>query len=393
MNTTTSRRIAAHYIYVHRKLFRNPILSLSSDGTVTGLSFADGGIDSLAGVEFYSGVLVPSLVNAHCHLELSYLKGALEEGGGFVGFAGGIGRARNAFSPQEMAAAVSFADSVMWKQGIGAVADISNDGSSFAAKRQSPIHYRTFLELFGLRTQPNRVLPPVAREAVLAGLEWSVTPHSTYSLSREAFAAAVAGLPGQTGGSRAPLSIHFMESPAEEELYRGVGPMVQWYASQGLDTDFTGYRSPAGRIIAQVPAERDIMLIHNCFATEEIVDTIESHFTGKVTWVLCPRSNAFISGVEPPYAMLRRKGVRIAVGTDSLASNRSLDPVEELKLLRGVPLEELLLWATAGGAEALGLQDIAAGFEPESRCGVVLIDGIDWETMSLTARSKSIRIV
>ncbi len=360
---------------------------------MTGLSFADGGIDSLAGVEFYSGVLVPSLVNAHCHLELSYLKGALEEGGGFVGFAGGIGRARNAFSPQEMAAAVSFADSVMWKQGIGAVADISNDGSSFAAKRQSPIHYRTFLELFGLRTQPNRVLPPVAREAVLAGLEWSVTPHSTYSLDTEAFAAAVTGLPGQTGGNRAPLSIHFMESTAEEELYRGEGPMVQWYASQGVNTDFVRYRSPAERIIAQVPADRDIMLVHNCCVTEETVDMIESHFTGRITWVLCPRSNKFISGIEPPYRMLRRKGVRIAIGTDSLASNHSLDIVKEMELLRGVPLEELLGWAVAGGAEALGLKDIATGFSPGSKCGVVLIDGIDWDTMSLTSRSRSVRIL
>lgn len=344
-------------------------------------------------MEFYSGVIVPSLVNAHCHLELSYLMGALEEGGGFVGFAEGIGRVRDTFSPEAIAAAISWADSVMWKQGVGAVSDISNDSRSFAAKRRSDIYYRTFLELFGLRAQPDKVLPPVAVEAGLAGLNWSVTPHSTYSLSTESFAAAVAGLPGQTGGRRAPLSIHFMESAAEEELYRGEGPMVEWYASLGLNTDFTHFGSPAERIVAQVPADRDIMLIHNCFVTEETVDMIEGHFTGRVTWVLCPRSNMFISGMEPPYQMLRRKGVRIAIGTDSLASNHSLDMVEEMKLLHGVPLEELLGWATVGGAEALGLDDIAAGFSPGSKCGVVLIDGIDWESMTLTSRSKSTRIL
>jgi cytosine/adenosine deaminase-related metal-dependent hydrolase len=157
--------------------------------------------------------------------------------------------------------------------------------------------------------------------------------------------------------------------------------------------DVSQYASPADRIVKQVPADRDVLLIHNCCVTEEVIDMIEGHFTGKVTWVLCPRSNHYISRTEPPYELLRRKGVRIALGTDSLASNHSLEMIEEMKMIHGVPLEEILQWATTGGAEALGRADIAAGFEPGNRCGVVLIDGIDFDTMSLTPASKSVRLV
>ena len=90
------------------------------------------------------------MVNAHCHLELSHLKGAIAEGGGFAGFAAGLGAVRNGFSAVERADAMRRADEDMFRAGISAVGDVSNDASSFAAKSGSPIHYHTFLELYGL---------------------------------------------------------------------------------------------------------------------------------------------------------------------------------------------------------------------------------------------------
>lgn len=62
-----------------RSLIRNAIVSLSSDGTVTDVSVC-GDMDSQAGVEFYNGILLPDMVNAHCHLELSYMKGRIAPG-------------------------------------------------------------------------------------------------------------------------------------------------------------------------------------------------------------------------------------------------------------------------------------------------------------------------
>ena len=120
---------------------------------------------------------------------------------------------------------------------------------------------------------------------------------------------------------------------------KGAANWLAWYAQRGTAIDFAEYGSPAMRITASVPPGRDILLVHNCCVTQEDVERIEAHFTGRVTWVLCPCSNRYISRLSPPVGLLRGKGVRIAVGTDSLASNTALDMVAELRALGDVPLE------------------------------------------------------
>lgn len=107
-------------------------------------------MDACAGVEFYNGILVPDFVNAHCHLELSYLKGAIPQGGGFTAFARGMGEVRGLKGPEERQLAAAEADRQMWRQGIGGVGDVCNGDSSFAVKAASPVDYLSFLELFGL---------------------------------------------------------------------------------------------------------------------------------------------------------------------------------------------------------------------------------------------------
>ena len=369
---------------------RNAIVSFSSDGIVTDIIEA-ADVDSQAGVEFYNGVLIPDLVNAHCHIELSYLKGTIPPGGGFIEFARQLGQVRGIYTEEERIAAASFQDAVLWRQGVVAVGDISNGATSFVVKSGSNIRYDSFLELYGLQCVDADSLMPLADMASTCKISYTVTPHSTYSLNKNAFSSAVAGFPGQERDL--PLSIHFMESEAEKELYDGKGPMKAWYNERKMNTDFTGYGSPADRIVAQVPKDRNIMLIHNCFVTASDIDIIHNHFNGRVTWVLCPGSNDYISGIKPPVSLLRSKGATIAIGTDSLASNYSLDMVSEMRMIDGVPLTELVEWATINGSRALGDQNEALGFERGSRSGAVLISGLNWHNMSLTPESRSERIL
>lgn len=372
-------------MYHRRSLLRNAIVSWSSDGRVAGVE-VPGNVDACAGVEFYNGILVPDFVNAHCHLELSYLKGAIPQGGGFTAFAHGMGEVRGLKGPEERQLAAAEADRRMWRQGIGGVGDVCNGDSSFAVKADSPVDYLSFLELFGLGASSARGLEPLVRRAEACGLPCTVTPHATYSLQDAAFRSAVASGTG-------PLSVHFMESPAERELFEGRGELAAWYAQRGTAIDFAEYGSPAMRITASVPPGRDILLVHNCCVTQEDVERIEAHFTGRVTWVLCPCSNRYISRLSPPVGLLRGKGVRIAVGTDSLASNTALDMVAELRALGDVPLEELLAWATGNGAQALGMEERLGGFEAGSRSGAVLLSGLDWGNMRLTEDSRAERLL
>lgn len=382
---TPCRRIAAHYALTPSGLLPWGVVTLADDGTVLSVESHEG-VDSHYGVEFYSGILIPGMVNAHTHLELSYLKGQITPGGGFIGFADGLGAVRGKFMREQMEQAADYQDARMYAEGVAAVGDISNGDVTFGVKRRSRMHYHTFLELYGLGAHAAS-LDPLADKARACGLAATVTPHSTYSLNDRAFREAA----GEAGNS--PLSIHFMESREEEELYRGEGAMRDWYAERGWRTDFTGlYDSPADRIIRCIPADRRVMLVHNTFITEREVGRLAAHFGDNVTFVLCPCSNRYINDSTPPAQMLLHAGVRVAVGTDSLASNTALSMVGELKMLTGVPLEERLRWATLSGAQALGADVELGSLEAGKRPGVVLLGGVDWDTMELRPDASARRL-
>ena len=142
------------------------------------------------------------------------------------------------------------------------------------------------------------------------------------------------------------------------------------------------------------PLMRMIVDGYDCYITEEDIDTILAKRTAPTFWVLCPRSNHYISGIEPrSVELLRRKGGRICIGTDSLASNHSLSIIEELKCFKEVPLEELLRWATTNGAEALGVGDTLGEVAVGRCCGLVVISGVDFDTMTLTAKASARRVL
>jgi len=263
--------------------------------------------------------------------------------------------------------------------GTAAVGDVANDETAFGVKSRSRMRYHTFAEVFGLHTTDARGVRGLLRHPAT-----SLTPHSLYSLQDGVLRSLAAEGDG-------PLSIHFMESPAEGELFERRGALWEWYGRAGFTCDFLGYGSPAKRLVASVPPDRSVVLVHDCCVGQRDIDLIMEHFTAPVYWCLCPRSNRYISRLEPPVELLRRNGLNICLGTDSLASNDRLSVLEEMKLLSGVPLPELLGWATAGGASALGMDDmgrVAVGLRP----GLSVITGIDYGRMTLTAASAIRRL-
>ena len=343
------------------------------------------GLDSMAGVAFYSGILCAGFINAHSHIELSYLRGAIAEGEGFAAFAESIGKVRGNFLEEVRLKAIEEADKAMWQEGVDAVGDIVNGATSFSAKAASPILYHNFVEVFGLREcNLDR------QRELLKYPNTSLTPHSIYSVSDAPFREVCAA------DADKPLSIHFLESMAEAELYRGCGSLHEWYARVGFRCDFLHYGSPAERIVASVPKGRCVLFVHNCEVTTSDIEIILSHFTAPVYWVLCPRSNAYISRLEPRSVEILRAhshDINICIGSDSLASNWSLSMVEELKMFRNIPLAELLQWATINGAKALGIADKYGSIEVGKRSGVVNITGVDLESFTLTPAAKARRII
>ena len=375
-----NRKITAHYTLVGGQLRSNIVVEVDSSRRIVSVVESDE-IDSMAGVEFYPGILIPGMVNLHCHLELAYLRGAIEEQTGFAGFARAIGMVRDKFTIEERLHAASVADSAMWQEGIEAVLDIANDDVVMAVKERSKIEYRTLFELFGLGCDSITKHQEMAERYTNS----SITPHSTYSLQDQMFR-------GAASNNRSTISIHMLESEAETELYRGQGSLMEWYERMGWECDFLHYGSPAQRVVRSIEPSRNVVLVHGCRATGEDVALISDHFKDNVTWALCPESNRYISNDRPPVELLRKMGCRIGIGTDSLASARSLSLIDNLRLIDNVPLDEALTWATKGGAEALGMDhlgEIAVGKRP----GLVIIRDADLHNLRLTPESQAERVV
>lgn len=375
------RKIAAHYALIGGELRRNIVISVDDNRQIVAIDEL-ASLDSCACVEFFPGILIPGMINAHCHLELSYLHGAIVEGSGFAGFARAIGAVRNNFSTEERLRAASVADADMWEQGIEAVIDIANDELVMPIKTRSRIEYQTLFETFGLTTQQldNH------RDMASKWAQSSITPHSTYSLQDGIFRSAVKA-------NDTTLSIHFLESKDEVELYHNEGSLHQWYDRMGWDCDFLHYATPAERITASITPEKRVVLVHGCEATSIDIERISTHFTTPATWALCPESNRYISGSKPPVELLRTKGAKIAIGTDSLASARELSMVENMRLMGDVPLNELLTWATKSGAEAMGLDDKLGSIEVGKTPGIVLLENADLHNLRLTTDSRTRRIL
>lgn len=349
-------------------------------------------IDSLPATRHYNGILIPGMVNAHCHLELSFYKGVIPQHTGLVDFVKYVVAHRGEYSMEKQIADARTHSQVMWSEGIQAVGDISNGEASFDAKCESPIKYHTFAEYFGftaddeaadfLATSTTNIAAAHKR-----GLAITPTPHSTYLVSDKLF---------KLGADSERLSIHFMETKSEIELFSKNGGMYDFIVECGWQPDFLQYGSHSNRLIKSLPADVPLILIHNTQIQPSDVEAIMGYFKD-VTFVLCPRSNYYIEAGFPPVAMLRSMGARIALGTDSLSSNTSLSMVEEVKWLSKnnpeIPLNEILTWATIGGASGLGMESLLGSFTVGKQCGAVLLTDVDFANMKLTQASRAERIV
>ncbi|MBQ8366569.1 MAG: amidohydrolase family protein [Alistipes sp.] len=376
-----NRRIASHYALIDSHLERNIVVTVDDSGRITAIERVDN-IDSCAGVEFYAGILIPAMVNAHSHLELAYLRGAIAEGSGFAGFARAIGQVRGGYTSEERIRAAEVADARMWEEGIAAVADIANDDLIMSIKERSKIEYHTMFEHFGINNNDVERLDMLAAQYPHS----SVTPHSTYSVNDASYRRIA------TTGT-APLSIHFLESDDERALYRHEGSLWAWYERMGWECDFLDYGTPAARIVASTPRDRRVMLVHATRVSEADIVAIEAHFDIKPTWVVCPESNRYISRLTPPIELLRNMGCNIAIGTDSLASARSLSMVDNMRRLGDIPLAEVLTYATRGGARALGIDDRLGTIEVGKCPGLAILRDADLQSLRLTPETETYRII
>jgi aminodeoxyfutalosine deaminase len=360
------RIISARWIVpIDRPPVSEGAIAVDDDGTVRMVEARAAVRAEFSGApeERADGVVVPGLVNAHCHLELSALAEVVPGGGGFIAWAQRFLKKVGETPRESRRVAAGEAAEAAARCGTAAIGDVGNTLDAAPAIGAAGMGGVLFHELLGSReAKTGDALADAARERAEAASTWPAdpgyvrAPHAPYSvgpeLMRRIFAAAAA--------EKHATSIHIAEDEDEVALLRdGSGAWPSMLAAMGIDAaprapgkSPVDYLASLGAFDGPAPP----LLVHMVCAGAD--DRRIAREAG-ATVVLCPRSNLHIGGRLPDVPALLDDGVPLALGTDSLASTPDLSLWGEMATLaRHFPSVAAARWleaATRGGARALGL--------------------------------------
>ncbi len=393
------RKLKAQYIFDGVQLLKLATLVINKNGKIE--TILHNNTTETAGEEFFNGILCPGFVNAHCHLELSHYRNQIPQHTGLSEFVKNIVSLRNSLSGAMEA--IQVADLEMQRNGIVAVGDISNNDTSFVTKQQSSIHYHTFIELLDLFNKNSQEFERGKQlfSSYFHSMPLSLTAHSPYTCSRK----LIERITEHATEYEYPLSIHNQECEGENEMYRtNSGTLYEQIFADNTPAGATSSQTTGsanakrpffkyGKTSLQtystwLPQNSHILFIHNTHTSQADIDFLKRNLPNlQYTFVVCPKSNAYIAGEVPPLDLFLKNKLNVAIGTDSLASNTELNIVNELFALQQafseVSLEQLLTCATHNGARALGIQRNFGAFEKGKTPGVNLLEHIDFANMKL----------
>lgn len=385
------RKFKADRIFDGYRLVEDQVLVVGEEGIIQDLlPESEAGGD----IQLVNGLLSPGLINCHCHLELSHMKGLIPEKTGLVDFVFKVVTERN-HEEQEILQSIEKAEDEMLRNGIVAVGDICNNTLTLQQKERGRLHYYNFIEASGWlpHVAGNRFerASAIFKSYLQAShtatnlMQSSIVPHAPYSVSEELWRKI------QPYFKDRVVSIHNQETAFEDEFFTsGTGDFNRMYQIMNLDNS---HHQPTSRSSLQsffdkLAGAQNAILVHNTFTSPEDIDFIhkrvENMLSGdaghipSVFFCLCVNANQYIEDAMPPVNLLRGHEGKIVLGTDSLASNHSLDILGEIKTIHlrfpEIPWEELLQWATLNGARALNMDRELGSFEKGKKPGIVLID-------------------
>ena len=311
-----------------------------------------------ADIDFGNAAILPGLVNAHTHLDLTGMRGLAPPSPDFIAWLRQVIAHRRARTPDEVVADVRVGLAECLASGTTLVGDISADGGSWSMLADTPLRAVVFRELIGLPKDR-------AERAWQSAQRWlgacpprpncrpGLSPHAPYS-ARVSLIKAVAS-------SGLPVAVHLAESLAERELLEEhAGPFVPFLQEFGA-WDPVGLAKSPEHVLRLAASDAPTLFIHgNYLAASAAVPTTASV-------VYCPRTHAAFGHSPHSFHDMRGRNIRVALGTDSLASSPDLSILSEMRFLhveypelRG---ELLLQLATLKGAEALGWADSCGSLE------------------------------
>ncbi len=350
--------------------------------------------DGTPGVELGDVAVMPGLVNAHTHLELSYLRDQIAPAPYFTSWVREILQARRERMTRPLRdpvvlSAVDAAIDESVRCGTAVVGEITNSLITFERIAQSPLAGVVFWELLGFNMKdpetdgPLRDFDPIVEHAVadLGALQASdrvrpsLAAHAPYSVAPLFFRAikkAVSRMPF------VPCSVHLAEGAEEVELLMtGGGPWTAIMKDIGAwNPEWTAPGvGPVKYLDDMGFLDNRLLAVHGVQMSADDLDLLRAR---GVTLVTCPRSNGHTGAGLPPIADFYQSGVRVAIGTDSLASAPDLSVFAEVATLHAlapsVPAASLLESATVQGARALGFDADYGTIEPGKLARLLAVD-------------------
>ncbi len=329
-------------------------------------------------------ILLPGLVNAHCHLDYTDMAGELPPPKTFTDWIPLITAAKSAWSYSEYARSWLRGAHMLLKTGTTTVADIEAMPDLLPeAWDATPLRVHSFLEMTGIRAR--RDPKAILREAVEqidslthARCSASLSPHAPYSTLPE-----LLRLTARLARERRwRICAHIAESEEEFEMFlRGKGRMFDWLKRNERDNSDCGFGSPVKHFARNKMLGENLIAIHVNYLARGDAALLGKH---RVNVVHCPRSHAYFRHAPFRRERLAKAGANLCLGTDSLATMRKigkqkpeLNLFEEMRLFaatdKTVSPVEILRMATVNGALALGLARKVGELSPNASADLIAI--------------------
>ena len=346
---------------------------VESDGLIT---YVGPRAEAPPGADYDLGeaILLPGLINTHTHLELTAMRGFLED----CRFAEWIDKLRQ--SRNEILDTEKLLDSARFgiieglEAGITTYADTCSSGLVMQAMRELGVRGIMYQEVFGpdssqaataVRELEERIDKLELDQTGLVRL--GVSPHAPYTVSDPLYAAAAK----LANRRKLPLAMHIAESEPEYDIVvNGSGDFADRWRKRGIAVGRRA-RSPIALLEQHGALERGPLLIHCVRVDDADIETMARH---RCAVAHCPASNAkFGHGIAPLLAMLSA-GIRVGIGSDSVASNNRMDILDESRLAvlihraatrkhDAFGAHQALELATIGGARAIGIDSRVGSLE------------------------------
>ena len=328
-------------------------------------------------------ILMPGLINAHCHLDYTEMAGLIAPTKSFPDWIKGILALKAHQSYSDYAAAWLRGAKMLLQHGTTTVADIEAVPELLPeVLSATPLRVCSMMEMTGVRSRrtPAAILrgaldqaEGLATDRSFAGL----SPHAPYSTTPELLrlTAATARLKNWL------VAIHVAESSEEFDMYAfGQGPMFEWLRAQ-RDMSDAGAGSPVRYLEKQGLLGPNLLAIHVNYLGEGDADLLGR---SGVNVVHCPRSHAYFGHTPFPRGPLQAAGVNVCLGTDSLASVRrtsraklELDLLAEMRSMAdrdpALSPEDLVRLATLNGARALGRSGRLGELSPGAMADLIVL--------------------